>query len=176
MSRKALLILFGVLLPGLTIFYYYLGGFNQVDYSVKELEGAYTIIGQNLEGKYNDLEFEKIFTAVKKLIKNGQVHGTLVIVNYNDNYDEYEGTVTYTIGVLVDNEGNDVPEGFEIFTIRASKVVRATIHAHNIVMPAPATIFKGANRVAKQHNLTLSDYSIEQYMGERQLVIDFPAR
>ncbi|MCH7513403.1 MAG: GyrI-like domain-containing protein [Bacteroidetes bacterium] len=176
MSRKALLSLLGLLIPGLTILYYYLGGFNQVDYAVKEVNGEYSIIGRKFEGKYNAHELEKIFTTVRKLIKNGQIRGTMVIINYNDSYDEYDGTVKYTVGILVDNEGYAVPEGFEIINIKASKVVRATINAHNVVMPAPAKILKGAGRMAMQHNLTLSNYSIEQYRDERQLVIDFPVR
>ncbi len=176
MSRKALLMLLGVLIPGLTILYFYLGGFNKVDYAIKEVNREYIIIGRKFEGKYNSPELEKIFTTVKKLIKNGQIRGTMVIVNYNDSYDEYEGIVKYTIGILVNSEEYDVPEDFEIINFDATKIVRATINAHNVVMPSPAKILKGAIRMAVQYNLKLSNYSIEQYLDERQLVIDFPVQ
>mgnify|MGYP003775245793 CR=1 FL=1 len=154
--------------------YVYLGGLNKVEYSVENVRD-YNLVGRHFEGKAKSSEIEAYFFEARNLLANGQLDGILTLVHYNDT-TLAEGQVKLFVGILL-NQGIDaLPVDYDRLTIPAFRAMRATIEAHNIVMPSPQTIENTLREKAAEHSIRLQDFTIEQYLGERELLIDMPAR
>jgi hypothetical protein len=154
--------------------YIYLGGLNKVTYSVVDVKD-YNMVGRHYQGDGDGNDLEAYFFEAKSLLNDGRLSGTLTLVHYNDT-SLAEDEVKLFVGVLLD-EGIDVlPTDYDRLTIPARRAMRATIEAHNIVMPSPQTIETTLREKAAEYSVRLQDFTIEQYLGERDLLIDMPAR
>lgn len=172
--RKALFITFAILMAGAIGFYIYLGGLNSVEISIENVDG-YQIAGREFEGKANAKEIETYFFEAKGYVQSGQLKGVLTIIHYNDTTLDEDETKLF-IGVTLDNFTDNLPRNYTLQTIDCDKAVRATIEAHNVVMPGPETIESNLKEEAVKNNLTLQDFTIEQYVSENQLIIDMPTK
>jgi hypothetical protein len=154
--------------------YIYLGGLNKVQYSIENVN-EYLIVGRPFEGKSDDNQIEQAFFEAKGLLSDGRLNGTLTLVHYKDT-SLAEGNVKMFIGVLLAEGVDALPVDYDRLTISANQAMRATIGAHNMVMPSPQTIEDNLRAKAAEYALELQDFTIEQYVGDRQLLIDMPAR
>lgn len=154
--------------------YVYLGGLNKVEYTVENVSD-YNIVGRHFEGKSDDSQLEQAFFEAKDLLSDGRLNGTLALVHYNDT-SLAEGNVKMFIGVLISEGVEALPVDYDRLTIPANRAIRATIEAHNVVMPSPQTIENNLREKAEEYSMRLQDFTIEQYIGSRQLLIDMPAR
>ena len=158
----------------LGVAYVYLGGLNKVDYSVENVSD-YNLVGRHFQGKGDASDIEAYFFEARNLIADGRLNGVLTLVHYNDTALADE-EIKLFIGVLL-NEGIDaLPTDYDRLTIPAQRTMRATIEAHNIVMPSPQTIETTLREKAEEFSIRLQGFTIEQYIGERDLWIDIPAR
>lgn len=173
MFRKALLLGLPILLI-LLIVYYYLGGFNETDVELVQTDN-YVIAGYEYHGPYDQDDLQELFFQVQDFVETGALVGTITVVNYQLDF-ELQDTVRQLIGVQIKELPLTLPEGIEIDTIRASKVVRATIKAHPLVMPNPEDTQQQIQDFALARSLELSSLVLEQYVGEAEIWVDVPLR
>lgn len=152
----------------LSYFYFQLGGVSDIQKSVVNVDN-YTLVAKSFKGKYNSNQLEDIFYAARA------IGDQLVIVNYPLQGDSTEnGFLHQLIGAQLIETPSNMPVGFNQKTIIISKVVRATIDAHNLVMPKPNEIEEALRIFAEEQNLKLVGYTIERYLSDRELVIEIP--
>ena len=152
----------------LSYFYFQLGGVSDIKKSIESADD-YLLVAKSFKGKYNSNQLEDIFYSARA------IGDQLVIVNYPLLGDSIEnGFVHQLIGAQVAEIPETMPSGFRIEELAISKVVRATIDAHNLVMPKPNEIEEALRIYAKEQNLTLVGYTIERYLSDRELVIEIP--
>lgn len=174
MNRK------GLIIAGLVVFvlivgtYLYLGGLNQVEYSVENVSD-YNLVGVHYQGEGDSKEIEDAFFAAKGYVESGLLKGVLTLVHYNDTTLAEEELKMF-IGVKLESGTSDLPEGYERLTIPASNAVRAQIEAHNVVMPSPGSIESKLRQTAQEARLELQDFTIEQYVSQNLLIIDMPVK
>ena len=161
------IIIFGTL-------YIYLGGLNKVEYTVENVSD-YNLVGRHFQGKASSNEVEAYFFEAKSLLADGRLNGTLTLVHYNDTTLSEE-EVKLFIGVILKEGIDALPTDYDRLTIPAQRAMRATIEAHNIVMPSPQTIEQNLREKAEEYTIRLQNFTIEQYLGEKELLIDMPAR
>jgi len=154
--------------------YLYLGGLNEVTYSVVDVSD-YNMVGRHYQGDAKSADVEAYFFEAKSLLSDGRLTGTLTLVHYNDT-TLAEDEVKLFVGILLDQGIDALPTDYDRLTIPARRAMRATIEAHNIVMPSPQTIETTLREKAGEYSIRLQDFTIEQYLGERDLLIDMPAR
>lgn len=175
MSRKQY-ILTTLIISAIVIIgaYVYFGGLNKVTYEVTNVSD-YNLVGRHYQGKPDGTQIEAYFFEARNLLSDGRLNGTLTLVHYNDT-TLAEDEIKLFIGVLLKEGIDALPTDYDRLTIPAKRAMRATIEAHNIVMPSPQTIEKNLREQAKEYSIRLQDFTIEQYLGERDLLIDMPAR
>ena len=176
MDRRTFIVPIGALILVILALYSFLGGFNPVEISYRDVDSEYKMIGRSFEGKSNSKELGRIFESVRMLISEGLINGTVVLVNYNEGYDEKTGSVKYFIGVPVEGSPEDIPPNFEIRSYYLKKVIRAEINGHNLVMPSPEKVFDMAVEFAARDSLNLEDQYFEHYITERNIVIEYPVK
>ena len=158
----------------ITVAYFYLGGMNSVEYTVENVSD-YNLVGIPFRGNGDSKEIEEAFFEAKGHLEEGLLNGVLAIVHYQDS-TLTEKEQKLFIGVNLTEGIADLPEGYQRLTIPAQRAVRATIEAHNVVMPSPETIENNIKAKATELNIRVQDFTIEQYVSEKQLLIDMPAR
>jgi len=152
----------------LSYFYFQLGGVSNIKKSIETVD-SYQLIATSFKGKYNGRQLEGIFHQARTL------GDQLVIVNYPLLGDSTEdGYVHQLIGAQVGEVSKDIPIGFEVQELTISRVIRATIDAHNLVMPQPKEIEEALRIFGMEQNLTLEGYTIERYISDRELVVEIP--
>lgn len=152
--------------------YYLLGGFQDIQISV-EPGKSYRIAGKDYSGKNNSRELEKLFVEARQFVQANKSSTTLVIVNDESKYDAEENIVSYFIGALLKNSDTSIKEDYSIKEYESGKVIRVLIDAHNLVMPKAEKIRRKALRLAQSEGLELSDLTIEKYLEEGRIEIDF---
>lgn len=168
-------IFFVVLLTGvITLWgYYYLGGFSERNLETVEVNG-YQLVGIRYQGKLNTPEMEEVFFEVQQQAQTGAPAGTMAIIVLKEPLTAKDSTDQY-IGILIEEPVATLPQGWEFFSLEASKAVRSTIRAHNLVMPSPKEIREEIHAYARENKLRLWDeISIEKYLGERHLEVEIP--
>jgi len=80
------------------------------------------------------------------------------------------------IGIKLDQGLASIPHGYSRITIPTTRAVRATIEAHNSVMPTPKAIEDNLREKARQANIRLQDFTIEQYVSANLIIIDMLAK
>jgi hypothetical protein len=164
------IVILAVLLTTITLSYFYfqLGGVSDIQKDIVAVD-AHMLVAKSFKGKYNSAQLEGLFYQVKSM------GDQLVIVNYPLQGDSTEnGFIHQLIGTQVTSMPDKAPAGFAQNEIGPSKVVRATIDAHNLVMPKPDEIEAALRDYGKEQNLTLVGYTIERYLSDREQIIDIP--
>jgi hypothetical protein len=96
-------------------------------------------------------------------------------VHYNDTTLAKKETRLF-IGVTLDEFSGTLPSNYIMLNIDCEKVVRATVEAHNAVIPGPETIEARMAEKAKQEGLSIEVYTIEKYVSSNILEIDSPVK
>ncbi|OEK06329.1 hypothetical protein [Roseivirga misakiensis] len=174
MSKKLVTILGVTTIAIITAVYLYLGGLNSVEYSLENISD-YNLVGIPFEGKAKDKAIEEAYFEAKAYIENGTISGTLALVHYNDTTLEKDEQKLF-IGIKLNGGTSKVPENYERITIPARMAMRATIEAHNSVMPSPHKIEETLYQKAEELNLKLQDFTVEQYVSANLLIIDMIAK
>ncbi len=172
MNKKVTLLAIAVALGVLVIGYVYLGGLNKVDITVESVSD-YNLVGIHFQGRPKSDSIENAFFLAREYVQNNRLDGVVALVHYNDT-TLAKNQIKLFIGVKVNSTTSDIPEGYERLTISASQTVRATIEAHNVVMPSPETIEGRMRAKGEELNMRLSDFTIEQYISTNELLIDMP--
>jgi predicted transcriptional regulator YdeE len=174
MNKKVTLLAIAVAILVLVIGYMYLGGLNKVEITLESVSD-YNLVGVHYQGRPKAEAIETAFFTAREHLDNGRLNGVLTLVHYNDTtlVDDH---VKLFVGIKLNEGTSDLPEGYERLTIPASNAIRATIEAHNVVMPTPENIEISMKEKAAQLNLRLQDYTIEQYFSARELTIEIPVK
>ncbi len=174
MNKKVTLLAIVVAIIVLVIGYFYLGGLNKVDITLESVSD-YNLVGIHYQGKPKGEGIKTAFFLAQEHLEDGRLKGVLTLVHYNDT-TLINDDVKLFIGVKLNAGASDFPEGYERLTIPASNAIRATIEAHNVVMPSPENIELLMKEKATQLNLRIQDFTIEQYFSERELTIEIPVK
>ncbi|MFY0593763.1 hypothetical protein [Roseivirga sp.] len=174
MKKRTVTILGFSAIAVITAVYFYLGGLNSVEYSVENVSD-YNLIGVPFKGKAKDKAIEEAYFEAKEYVESGSIAGTLTLVHYNDT-TLADGEQKLFIGIKLDAGIADLPANYERMTIPVKRVVRASIEAHNSVMPSPGKIEDNLYKRADELNIRLQDFTIEQYVSANLLIIDVPAK
>ena len=173
MNKRLVTVLGVVAIIVITAIYMYLGGLNKVEYSVERVSD-YNLVGILFEGEGDSKDIETAFFEAKDYIDTNQLTGVLTLVHYNDTTIA-EDIVKMFIGVKLETGTSNIPEGYTRLTIPAKSAVRASIEAHNVVMPSPSIIEDNLREKAEEASLRIQDFTIEHYISENLLIIDMPA-
>lgn len=174
MNKRTITAIGVTIIVAITVAYFYLGGMNSVEYTIENV-GDYNLVGVPFQGKGDSKEIEEAFFEAKRYLDEGTLEGVLTIVHYQDSTLAEEEQKLF-IGIKLNRGASELPLGYERLTIPAQRTVRATIEAHNVVMPSPETIENNIREKALELNIAVQDFTIEQYVSEKQLLIDMPAR
>lgn len=174
MNKKVTLLAIGVAILVLIVGYTYLGGLNKVEITLESVSD-YNLVGIHYEGSEKGEDIEEAFTQAREYLLNNRLNGVLTLVHYNDSTLS-EKQVKLFVGIKLNAGTSDLPKGYKRLTIPASNAIRATIEAHNVVMPTPENIEKSMIEKATQLNLRLQNFTIEQYLSERNLLIEMPVK
>lgn len=173
MNKKTITLIGILAIAAITAGYMYLGGLNKIEYSVENVSD-YNLVGLPFKGNGDDPKIEEAFFQAREYVENGTLDGILTLVHYNDT-TLVDKEIKLFIGINLSKGTSNLPEGYQRLTIPAQRAMRATIEAHNVVMPSPETIEDNLIEKAKESGFRLQDFTIEQYMSEQQLIIDMPA-
>ncbi|MCO6359984.1 hypothetical protein [Roseivirga pacifica] len=174
MNKKTITVIGILAIAAITAGYMYLGGLNKIDYSVENISD-YNLVGEHFQGNGDDAKIEEAFIRARGYVEDGTLNGVLTLVHYNDT-TLVDKEIKLFIGVALNKGTANLPDGYQRLTIPAKRAMRATIEAHNVVMPSPETIEDNLIEKAAEYGFKLQDFTIEQYISEQQLIIDMPAK
>ena len=172
MGKKKILIIAAIAIAVIVGFYIYLGGLNEIKVSVEQVSD-YHLAGKHFQGKANDPFVEDTFFEIRQHLENQKLEGTLTIVHYKDTTLSNK-EVRLFIGVKLNKGTADLPEGYQRLTIPARQSIRATVEAHNVVMPKPGSVEAKIEEKAEALQISLAPLTIEQYVSARVLLVDVP--
>ncbi|GAB5523494.1 MAG: hypothetical protein Roseis2KO_13660 [Roseivirga sp.] len=172
--KKSIIAMLAVMLAGAIGVYFYLGGLNTVEVTVENVSD-YNIVGVKFKGNGDSDTLRDAFFDAREYVEQGRVAGVLTLIHYKDTTLTDE-QVNVFVGIKLDQGTSDLPAGYQRLTIPARRTVRATIEAHNSVMPNSETVEQRMLEKAEELRFELSDFTIEQYVSERIILIDMPVR
>lgn len=172
--KKSIIAMLAVMLAGAIGIYFYLGGLNTVEVTVEGVSD-YNIVGIKFKGNGDSDTLRNAFFDAREYVDQGRVAGILTLIHYKDT-TLTEDQVNVFVGIKLNQGTSDLPEGYQRLTIPARRAVRATIEAHNSVMPNSETVEERMLEKAEELRFELSDFTIEQYISERIIMIDMPVR
>lgn len=174
MNKKTVVGMLAIMVAGAVGVYFYLGGLNSVEITVEEVSD-YNIVGVKFKGNGDSDTLRNAFFDAREYVEKGRVEGILTLIHYKDTTLTSE-QVNVFVGIKLNQGTSDIPDGYQRLTIPARRAVRATIEAHNSVMPNSGTIEERLLEKAEEMRFELSDFTIEQYISETVLMIDMPVR
>ncbi len=174
MNKRTILGVLAVMLAGAIGVYFFLGGLNKVEVTVENVSD-YNIVGIRFKGNGDSDTLRNAFFDAREYVQQGRVDGVLTLIHYKDTTLTDE-QVNVFVGIKLSQGTSDLPEGYQRLTIPARRAVRATIEAHNSVMPNSETVEERMLEKADELRFSLSDFTIEQYISERIIMIDMPVR
>lgn len=174
MNKRLILAFLAVVAISGAAIYFYLGGLNKVAITVENV-ADYHLVGIRFKGEGGSDSLRNAFFEARGYVENGRLSGTLTLLHYRDTTLE-KGRVNVFVGIRLNGGTSDLPAHYQRLTIPAQRAVRATIQAHNSVMPNAQTIEERLLAKAEELRLELQGFTIEQYLSERELRIDMPVR
>jgi len=170
--RKVLFIGIIVVFAIVMVVYNILGGFDNATLGV--LEGQqYTIVGQPFYGKNDDDTLRIYFENAKQ--HHATAGGTLCILYYNE-ASQPKDTIESFIGVANPTDTANLPKGFEVRTLAASKAISATMTMNYAVRPSAEKINQRIAEFASFNNMSLQKLSIELYSANGDLQVVVPVQ
>ena len=170
MFNRVFIAVIAIFLIASGIIYYVLGGFNSPEISIED-KSSVILYGAAYEGRYRSDEAEELFYKVRS--EQQTIAGSqFVIVSFPT---ETEDQVSYFIGLNTDSDPG--VEGLRERELQGfTKIIRFKWNKHNLVMPKPFKVKQMAEKMASDNDMELLGYTIETYLSERELQIDFPAK
>ena len=167
MQRKLLWTIAVLLIVALAAFYI-LGGFNEAKLEVTEVN-AYKVAGNYYEGIYERDTIAALFFKSKGILDAKILSGDLTVINFGV---FTEDSVHMVVGILLEKQAVEIPEGIEVIDIKGGKMIRATIESHNVVMPTREKIEAKIEKFASENELSVADTTIERYVADDKLIIE----
>ncbi|MDN5200717.1 hypothetical protein QQ008_05080 [Fulvivirgaceae bacterium BMA10] len=169
MNKKIVFAISLTILGAVAIFMYsYLGGWNEVQVSLREVNDI-RMVGQPFKGSATSDTLRTIFLSAKEVIGKQQ-EGTLAILYYKD-VDKENNEIDCFAGIMVDKDSELNVPNFEIKTFQVSKVIRAYFEGHRLVTPDPSTINQKIRDFAQSQNLNLQPIFIEKYFSDHAIEV-----
>lgn len=175
-TRKILLIVIPLVLVISAFIYWQMGGFEQPEASVIEVEGGYTLVGKEYIGTLKHPALNELLDEVGQRWESGELPGVLTVAVLKEPKTDKD-TVEQFIGVLLPagQTPKQLPPGYEIMQMPARKAIRVTLEAHSSVWPSPDKLRDRAEAFAKEKGYTLqSGILFEKYHGPRKLEVEVP--
>ena len=153
-----------------------LGGFTAVKPQIIEVKD-YTVYGAVFEGNYKSNSLNELVDDMRDHQTNLKQSSDLIIINYFNDPKETLGILHNFVGINTTQQITDsLVNSLEKRIIYASQAIRIEVPIKPLVMPSPEKVKKIAFDFAKEQNLELQDFSIEQYSDNGMLVVEFPVK
>lgn len=161
-------IISGILLVASVIGYSYLGGFAKPELSVTEIPKT-TIWGKAYEGDIQNKEMGKIFDEYAEAAKK---YNTVMCAVYYNDPDKNKGKIKAFIGIKM--AAADSLAGAEKREFEFKKAIKAVLNSSYLV--APVKIYPTIQEYAKDNNLEATDFAIETYPSDKQMIVEVPVK
>ena len=162
----------GWLVLGMIVFtsYYLLGGFTEVELTVKEHQ-PYYLTGKQYIGSITDRSFDSLVEATHKAYSNGVLSGSFSIC-FMGNPDEQD-TIEVFVGTW-HTEEIVVPNGYIQKKHEGGKAIFASIEAEAVVAPSATETNEKIIAYANENNLSIKGRFIERYDDDFKIVTIVP--
>jgi len=150
--------------------YAMLGGFNRIDISVEDRSDI-NLVGLTYRGTPQDEGMVETFRRVESLAHK------FPEANIHTIYHTEPAGKLDTLQVFVGIEQGDLadlPEDFEVNTIRCDRVLVAEINSHKWVMPTPAAVKESLEAFAREEGLILQDVFVDKIIDRNQVKVLAP--
>ena len=148
---------------GVTV-YYQLGGFKEVE--VFELKGEQkVVVGRAYEGSGTHPDVRRYLIESQRLVLDSAINGTLARIVHRTS-DE-SNMVSYFIGILIDGEMAEVPQGYEVRTYQPQRRFAVFLAMNKWVRPSSRKIDQMLNEQA-----TAAGYDLPSTIAELYYVDD----
>ena len=150
--------------------YVWLGGFRKVP--IEEVQHPLRVVwGTPYLGKYGDLKLREIFVKTQQQLTEGNVKGTLVVLNYDSLFDTQ--AVDQLIGVIPEASAGPMPLNRTVDTLAAGKYIRVHVSGRPAVWPTPPQIHQKVHDYATQRELKLGKKVVEHYFGQDSMWVEY---
>ncbi|SMD35952.1 hypothetical protein SAMN04488029_2626 [Reichenbachiella faecimaris] len=154
--------------------YFSLGGFEEVQTAVSK-NNSYSLAGKEIKGRLTSKEEHFLFEEMKGYIANGDLTGTLSIINYKDDtLGEYESR--RFVGVLLEDEVSMIPAGLKVLEIKGQTTFQAALTMHPLVMPNTKKVEAKLQLLAKERGLELDNYTLEKLYDDNSVIVEMFAK
>ncbi len=160
-----------ILLFGLVI-NYSLGGFETIKPNIISTYNT-TIYGFLYEGSHASDSLANQVALLRKILDDGDIIGTLTIVNYIQPALEKRGVIRQFIGIETEHYLTHNRYSLDSLKINSYNGIQFRIPIRPLVMPSPEKLKKLAKEAAISMNSELASYSIEYYK-DKFLITNFP--
>ncbi|MDN3668681.1 hypothetical protein QWY93_04995 [Echinicola jeungdonensis] len=166
--KKAIIAILIVGFAGLVAFYY-LGGFNPVNYTVKPLEEI-KLYGLTYRGTPQDKGLKTSFQEVEAVLERNPKATMHTIYKI-----EPAGKLdTMQVFVGLDYWGSESDSAWELVEIKADKAIIATVTGHRFVMSRPKKIKKDIEDYAENKGLNTQGIYIDRLLAEDSVEVIAP--
>lgn len=154
--------------------YYSLGGFEEIQTAVSK-NNVYSLAGKEIHGRLTSKEEHFLFEEMKGYLANGDLSGTLSIVNYKDDtLGDYESR--RFVGILLEDEVSMIPTGLQVLEIEGQTTFQAALTMHPLVMPNTEKVENKLQLLAEERGLALRDYTLEKLYSDNSVIVEMFAK
>ena len=167
--KKVLIPLASILLIVFSLIYINAGGFEEVEIIQKTSKKKY-IIGRFFEGNVKSEKFSNLFLEIEELKKTQNYKGHLGAIYFN-NPEKSKGNIEAFLGVISEENINNIPADFEKEEITEGKVIQGKVKASNIFGISISKVYNAIFKFADEKKLTLDEYYIEWFPSKDEVVV-----
>ena len=170
MKKSNIAVVVGVLVVFGVGIYWWLGGFNSVEMSIRDRNNV-KLLGLTYRGTPQDEGMVGTFQKVEQLLKNSP-HSSLHTIYYTEPAGKLD-----TLQVFVGIEWLDTFEDkgdFEVKEISCSRVIVAEMDAHRLVMPTPKSVKAQIESFARENGLALQGVYVDQIIDRTRVNVIAP--
>lgn len=164
--------LFYIVLALITFFYVvYLnvGGFESANVVQKTSLTRY-IIGKKYQGNVKNDSFSNLFLEIEELKKSNNYIGHLGGVYFN-NPSKNQGDINAFLGVILENDLDEIPVNYEKIKIEASEVIEGKVLASNYFGISVNKVYEAIFDFSDENNIILEDYFVEWFPSKDEVIV-----
>lgn len=160
--NRIFLILSLLLIVGVGVAYYFLGGFKKATVKLETTAQPMFLAGRYFEGPASSEAFGDLTREAYQIRTSGKLRGTFGNIFYNEPASSSAAAKVF-VGLIVDDTvSQQLPTGYRYRAFAAGqRVLHATIEASYLV--APDKLYSGVKDAAKTQGLTLQNVYLERF-------------
>lgn len=150
--------------------YYQLGGLKKLEVNAYP-QVNYSLAGVEFQGRFDDPEIKRIYNEAKDFIQNGQIKGTLSVIDYLDEALG-EKEVHFFVGIILDEKVTELPTNYQVKKVEARGVLGILMDIHPLVRPTKNEIEGMIYAAAQENNLTIQNFFLEKHYEDDRVMVE----